>query len=622
MKEKKISLGKAFSDSISQESNAKGSPSAREGDHQVDIIFGKNTPSSNLKISIWRLLPLYLICLGTFFILTTKLFNLQILEGNNFYNMSEQNRIRLKVIRAPRGVIYDRNGKVLAQNIPGFRVVFDPTKVKDTKSVVKSLAVKLKIPKEEIINKIIAANGPFTVKNEVDQDAIFTIESNEEVFPGVSVEVDPIRQYLYPDALSHLLGYTGEISQTELDQNKSYQAGDKIGKSGIEESYESQLRGLDGYELYKVSASGKKEGNILTTEPKAGKNITLSIDLDLELKMKEYLAKQLQESKASVGSAVAMDPRTGQVLGMVSLPSYDDNLFAKGISNVNYQKLINDPLNPLLNRVIGGAYPPGSIFKIVTSSAALEEGKINQDTKIEDTGYVQLGSIKFTNWFYSEYGRTEGLINIIQAIARSNDVFFYKVGQLVGDKAIQEWAKKFHLGERLGINLDGEVSGLVPTEEWKQKARGESWYPGETLNLSIGQGDLQIPPLQVVTLTSTVANQGKIMKPLLLKDEAPQVLNENFVSQKTLDLIKTGMSKVVQTGGTAWPFFDFKIPAAGKTGTAESGHEKPHGWFTVFAPLDHPQIAVTVIIENSGEGSNVSAPVARKILDYWFSRKN
>lgn len=579
-----------------------------------------------------HLLPLYLLISLIFILLLVRLFVLQIIEGPIFLSQAQGNGIRIKIVHAPRGVIYDRNGEVLARNRPAFRVAWDlgKTKKEDRDKVIIPLSSILKIPEAEIRDKItgfdklvdegLAPAEAVTIKNNVDRDTVLLLETKEKDLPGVISEASPIREYPYGEYAAHILGYTGEISPGELESGnfQGYRAADLVGKDGLEKEFEDHLKGQDGSELQKVDSSGVRLGTVYSASPIAGNDLVLSIDIKLQKVVYEALKQAVEAAGAPGGAMVVTNPENGEILALVSYPSFDNNLFAKGISGTDFNSLSSNNRTPLLNRVISASYPPGSTFKMVSALAGLESGQIKPQQQFEDTGSVTLGPVTFNNWYFTQYGRKEGPVDVVKALQRSNDTYFYLLADKIGEKPIQEMATKFGFGQNLGINLPGETSGLVPTDEWKQQVRGEPWYPGNTLNLAIGQGDLLATPLQINNLTATLASGGKIFQPTILKNDTPKILRENFIKPDYLGYIKSGMEKVTQSGGTAWPFFTFGVPTAGKTGTAESSDKKPHAWYTAYGPSNDPQIAVTVMLEKAGEGSSVASPVAKKVLNWWF----
>jgi len=398
---------------------------------------------------------------------------------------------------------------------------------------------------------------------------------------------------------------------------------------------EKYLKGVDGRKLVEVDALGRELQVIGMEEPKSGPNLFLTIDGELQKVMSSSLKAGLDKVHSKVGVVIAQDPNSGQILGLVSLPSFDPNLFTQ--KRPELTALFADSFSPLLNRATAGLYPPGSLFKIITSTAGLLTGKIDANTKFEDTGIMYLGPYSFANWYFTSYGKKEGLLDIVGAIKRSNDIFFYKVGQLVGEEKLAEFAHLFGLGEKTGIDLPVEEAGLVPTSWWKEKEKGLPWYPGDTLHMAIGQGDILTTPLQISDLVCSVANGGRLFRPFLgwkLEQEGegfefkPKIIKEDLGGEETLGLIQEGMKQACSQGGTGWPFFDFQPEVGCKTGSAEfgpstgSGQGKTHAWFTAFAPFEKPQIVVTVLVEGGGEGSSVAGPIAKEILKYWFNNRS
>lgn len=550
-------------------------------------------------------------------ILFFKLFSLQVINGSYYKNLSDNNRIRTEVIHAPRGIIVDRNGIALVFNTPGFR------KTKEGKTILLS--------REEAIS--------FITKGEKN------------------LEVDTLRKYPYKDVFAHILGYIGQISEEELKSNDflDYKGGDLVGKMGIEKTYEKKLRGIDGKKLIEVDAMGKAVRTLGQTEAVSGENISLTLDA----KIQDVAYKALTDIKKGV--VIVSTPR-GEILAMISKPAFDPNLFTLGKSyktnSENYDSLASllaDENNqPFLNRAISGTYPPGSTFKLITAVAGLENKIIDEKFQVEDIGILRVGDFSFANWYFTDYGKTDGLVDVVIGIKRSNDIFFYKLAEKIGVEKLSNMAFRFGLGKTLGIDLYGEESGIVPTNDWKKKVIGEPWYLGDTYHYGIGQGYLLTTPLQVNVWTQAIANGGILYKPYLLKnaknsskqDSALQDRTQKL-SDKTISLVREGMIEACNPGGAAWPLFEFKVQnsklkidgknitgiasssantrhvvIACKTGTAQQGGEKdlPHAWITLFAPAYDPQIVVTVLAEASGQGSNVAAPIAKKVLEEWFGR--
>ena len=582
---KKRSLGPAFSDELVKVTGKIGHFRKEANSDWVEALL-PNFDSNFVEEfgqSPWRITAFYIFCLILFFTMFLRLFHLQIVEGKRNRELADGNRIRIKVIHAPRGVIFDRNGTILAVNSPAFRLL-DP----DTKKTIL-------ISREEAL------------KLEVDND------------PKASdLEVDNVRTYPMGEKMVHVAGYVGEISGEQLKdpkREKNYRAGDRIGQSGIEARYEKVLKGTDGGEIIEVDSSGRKLRTLRRNPPIPGQNIHLTIDASLQIQIHQLMSQSLNKTGSCCGAALAMDPLSGQILALVSMPSFDPNIFTKIQDDSAISNLLSQASSPILNRAIAGTYPPGSTFKIVSSIAALASNKITPDTTIQDNGVINLGSFKFTNWYFTQYGKTEGLVNLTKALQRSNDTYFYEAGQTLGPEKLADWSRKLKFGSKLGIDLPGEVEGLVPDDAWKRKTFGEGWYPGDTLHMVIGQGFVLTTPLQVLGVTSFIAGDGILYQPqLVLTNFKPKVLVSNIVPEKDINSIKRGLKLVPKTGGTAWPFFTFPIETAGKTGTAEFGDPKnrTHAWYTSYAPADNPKIALTVLIEGGGEGSSVAAPIAKE----------
>jgi penicillin-binding protein 2 len=560
------------------------------------------------------LMPVILILVAI--ILVYELFSLQIIHGDDYRKKSDVNRMRTSIIHAPRGIVFDRNGVPLILNVPGFRQIVK--KGSENKSVV--------LDKEK---------------------ALALIAKGEK-----NIEVNSLRQYPYKESLAHVLGYIGQISKNELNAHVSdqYQVTDWIGKGGIEQSYERLLRGKDGRQLIEVDAFGKKVRVLGQTDPVPGQDITLTIDSVLQQAV-------YQAAKTIVKGAVIVSKPDGEILAMLSKPSYDANLFtldntytaSSDSAYTTRQEVLLDSHNqPLLNRAIAGQYPPGSTFKIITAAAGLENNIIDERYTVVDTGVLKIDEFSFANWFYTQYGKKEpGALNVVRALARSNDIFFYKLAEKVGVDRLSAMAKKFGLGEKSGIDLGEEDPGLVPTKEWKKKVLNENWYLGDTYHYGIGQGYLLTTPLQVNAWTDVIANGGTVYQQHLLKEKS-EAKSQKIIGEKSIPFIRQGMIESCSTGGVAFPFFDFKVknenlkidgknflkvasssadmrnvPVACKTGTAQHGSEETnsHAWITLFAPAYNPEVVVTVLVESGGEGSSVAAPIAEKVLKAYFEKR-
>ncbi|MBI4225888.1 hypothetical protein HY612_02135 [Candidatus Roizmanbacteria bacterium] len=495
-----------------------------------------------------------------FLILTLRLFQLTIVKGDYYRRLSEENRIRELLIEPKRGKIIDRKGFIIAENIE--------------------------------------AN---TNKN--------------------TDRLTSDRLYHTTEAVAHLIGYRQKADKDDMKNDSclyKLKIGDKLGKKGVEKVFECQLRGKHGKKLIEVDVKGAYLRTLSLFPPTDGE--TTQIALDLELQKKAY--EIIKDKKATI---VGIKPQTGEIIILISTPSFNPQEFEDENEIVTSLYLKGEE-KPLFNRVTEGAYAPGSIFKLVLAAGALEENKIDEKTLIEDTGILKAGPITFGNWYFLQYGKTDGMVDIVKAIRRSNDIFFYRTGGLLTPEKIKKWAEILGYGTKTEVGLE-ETVGLVPSPFWKDETLKESWYLGDTYNFSIGQGYLLVTPLQVTMATAAFANGGYLCKPQLLKVEtghAPslQQCKKLPISQKTLDLVREGMKEACSPGGTGWPLFDFKPQVGCKTGTAESQSKDtlPHAWFTVFAPYDNPEIALTVLVEESGQGSDIAAPIAKEILKTYFER--
>ncbi|HWA51628.1 MAG TPA: penicillin-binding transpeptidase domain-containing protein [Patescibacteria group bacterium] len=537
-------------------------------------------------------------------ILFARLGELQIIKGDYYRTLSDDNRIRRIPILAPRGQILGSDGTPIVGNTP----------------------IQEKI--------IFTTNGFEKSLDTTDTSAINSITESKRDY------------YLGPDA-AHLTGYLSEVDADEVNKvdpncpdkgpriTNSY-----VGVSGLEQEYDCTLRGIDGEELIEVDAAGNPVRVLGIKNPVPGSDIKTTINVGLQQKVADTVNNlKINTSEGEnlpVGrkGSIVITNGQGAVLAMYSFPSFDPNDFI----NSNSKKLssyFTDPNLPLFNRSLDGLYHPGSTFKIVTSTAALEENKIDTNFTYDDVGYVELNGYKYDNWYWDEYGKTEGPINIVRAIARSTDTFFYKVGEMVGIDDLSSWAKKFGLDKPSGIDLPNEATGIIPSPAWKRQFNGEKWFLGDTYNVSIGQGDVNLTPVASNILASVVANDGQICKPYVNASVGKSCYSLNL-NPNTLSTIKEGMIDACSTGGTGFPFFPWNSPdvtgsaqvsgpqvtVACKTGTAETGDQNlTHAWFAAFAPADNPKIVIDVIVEKAGQGSEVAAPIAKEILGYYFGKK-
>lgn len=530
----------------------------------------------------------YLVLLTAAFIFLARIFSLAIINGAKNRALADSNRIRLVNIEAPRGKIFDRNGKLLADS----QTAHFLQKGDSTAEISAQQALELE------------QNG---LASENFEGELGIISS------GVK------RQYPLGEAAAHVLGYTSIIQKEDLAARSYLPISELVGRLGVEASYDDFLRGKPGRKLIEIDAAGKNISILGKEEPLPGRNIRLTIDSDLQKVAYEALNKNAQKFAHGQGAFIVSNVNTGEILALASAPSFNGE---------DIGKFVTDEKKPLFNRAVLGIYPPGSVFKIVSALAGLESGKINKDTEIEDVGEFYLGDVRFANWFYLGYGQKDGVLKLDKALARSNDIFFYRLAENIGLDALRQTAIKLGFGQKTGIDLPDESLGLVPDGIWKESVHNLPWYPGDTLHFAIGQGFALATPIQVNMLTGFAAG-GKLNKPYLVsKIEGGvkeinlngKIIGENLIARENLEIVRMGMKMACGKGGTGWPFFNAPYKVGCKTGTAEKELGNPHAWFTAFAPFDNPQIAITVIIEDGGEGSSVAAPTAKEVLDWWLDR--
>lgn len=610
--------------------------------------IGKQTPLSHTKtylgasISKKKIFIMALLVAIGLTIIAARAFYLQIIKGDYYHNLAENNRIRLKPILSERGIIYDKFRVELVENVPNFSLAIVPQDLpRDSKKRDEIIAEVTKlsgVPEEqfrELLKKYSSYSyASLIIKENLDYSSALKLYIQSSRFPGISIEKGSKRKYTVASSTfgaSHLLGYLGKLNDEEVGalKNKGYLLFDNIGKTGLEKTYELELRGTYGVKKVEVNALGREQNTLAEEPPHAGKNLILTLDWESQKKLETLLKNALIKTKKKRGAAIAMDPRDGSILAMVSLPAFDNNEFSGGISQQNYEKYSQNQDNPLFNRAIGGTYPSGSTIKPVIAAAALQEKIITPNTTFLSSGGLEVGKWFFKDWKNGGHGIT----NVYKAIAWSVNTFFYYIGggyknfTGLGVDKIIKYMQSFGIAKKTNIDLPGEADGFTPSKEWKREIKGETWFVGDTYNLSIGQGDLLVTPLQVAVWTSAIANSGKVVQPHLAdKLEEPITHNEvvfNFnkyavpVSSANLAVVRNGMKDCVSYGSCqlmrALPF-----ASAGKTGTAQwNSNKENHAWFTSFAPFDNPKITVTVLIEEGGEGSSVAEPVARDFLLWW-----
>jgi len=664
----------------------------------------------SLRLAILR--GLMLLIAVTF---VARLWHIQFVQGQGLQARADENRFRLVEVRGQRGVMYDRNGELLMRNRPSFDIVVIPSNLpddedeayailqeldkiivasesnlplhlEDTQPVTATVAAgagvgqqgrpqfRERLSVDEAIIKVNnalkgGAYRPIVFAGRVTSETAFAVAEKSYLLPGVELSITPVREYLTGALTSQLLGFMGPIPEIYKDDYvaEGYRAEDQVGLAGLELTFEKALRGVDGRRNIEVDVNGREVrtvGDIFPSAP--GNNLVLTIDARLQALMEDALKKGLDAAKTEIGVAIAMNPKTGEVLGLVSLPTYNNNLFARGITADEYQALIDDKRLPVLNHAISALYPPGSVFKIVAASGALQEGIIDENTRLGDSfdGRVD-GIVYVDNRFFPDdaryaqpfycwihtYGTGHYRINVREALAVSCDVFFYQIAggyrktfEGLGIDKLIEYTRIFGFGEPTGIDLPGENPGLVPSPRWKRLIYAETWSAGDTYNMSIGQGALLTTPMQVLNATVAIANGGTLYRPQLVRqvvdtagdvveEFSPEAIRPLPVDSAYVSVVREGMwSAVNSANGTAKNLTVPGVVVAGKTGTAEfydpeipllkNNRLPTHAWFTAFAPYDDPEIALVVFVFNGGEGSATALPVAQDILRGYFDLKN
>jgi len=635
-----------------------------------------------------------------FAVLIGQLWRLQMVKGDYYRRAADVNRFRLERDPAPRGVIYDRRGYLLARNMPQNVVAIVPAYLPEDKSARREMLAALadlidmplvaapptRLTGKEVAPAIepepepepgildileeaqLAPYRPAILKRGIPRETAMILEEEHQDWPGVLILTEPVREYLYGPLLSHILGYIGPIPQEQAEayKAKGYDPNrHQVGLTGLEYTFEDELHGQDGQKLVEVDVTGREVRTVGEPHPAVpGYNLRLTLDLELQQAMEDILSRQLKALYKKQGVAIAMNPQTGEILGMVSLPSYDNNKFTGGISRDELQALQDDPNRPLVNHAISGMFPPGSTFKIVVAAGGLEEEVVDIHTHYYCGGILWLPNRFYPDdpslaqpfycWIHHNYHGHHGSLNIISALGQSCDIFFYQLGggyrdqKGLGPEKIAYYAELFGMGAKSGIDLPGEAPGLIPTAKWKRINYSESWVTGDTYNMSIGQGFVLATPLQVLNAAATIANGGTLYRPQLVREVvdgegniirafAPDVIRHLPVSPENIDIVRRGMrAAVAGPGATAWAINVPGVAVAGKTGTAEffidrnkdglpdrdrHGHLPTHAWFVAFAPYEDPEIAVVVFVYGGGEGSAAAVPVANEILNYYFSRE-
>ncbi len=654
-------------------------------------------PPSESSSSVLRLTFLAVMVITLFVALFVRLWFLQVMAGDRYVELADSNRLRTVITEAPRGEILTSDGEALVRNRPALAISADRQALLDAagapvdeeaERVIERLAVLLELEVDEVLERLASQRRspfrPVPIAVDVTPEVAFAVQERRELFPAVVSETLPVREYPHGTLAAHLIGYIGEISQQELlrPEFADYRAGDLVGRSGLEQSYEADLRGVTGQRRLVVNARGDVLDVQSDREPVQGADLVTSLDLDLQLATEQLLEDGILASReirrddgqllpSTAGSAIVLDARTGAILAMTSYPTYDPREFVGGVTQ-EYFDLLADPENerPLVNRAISGLYPPGSVFKTASGAAWVEAGVVTPRSTVECAPAFELGGNTFRNW---NRGVNEGMMDLSDALTRSCDTYFYELAfdQWLReenadepDEVLIRVAERFGFGVTTGIDLPGEASGRVPGRQWRfdywvanrdnycRQADlaspgsyaselysdlcqfGAAWRGGDAVNSSIGQGDVLSTPLQVAASYQAIANDGVLLRPHLgarivapdgtvLREIEPEVVGELGVSDQTLQVMQEGLERVVMTdrgtGSSAFRGFPLdEIPVAGKTGTAELRPKVPYAWFAGYAPIDDPEIVVVVNVEQGGGGSQTAAPIVRNIMAHYF----
>ena len=592
---------------------------------------------SNKQLIQQRLNWFYVPIIAVGALLAVRLWQLQILSGADYTLLAEKNRIRTIQVVAPRGTITDRNGIPLVENRPSFNILLYRESVTSIDATAAFVTARLGVGAEDFSailsrNKALPLYHPIVIKEDVGIDDISVVEAHKQEHPELQVDREPRRLYRYGAVGAHVLGYVSEVSGDELAKGTfpGARVGSLVGKFGVERTYNDRLTGDDGSRVVLVDSLGREVGLLEEVDSVIGDNLQLTVDLELQT-----AAENLLEGK--VGAIVAMDPRNGEILALASSPSFDPNNFSTRISLETWNQLVNDPNRPLQNRAIQNAYPPGSIFKVVMAEAGLDEGLVDEHTRV----FCRGSAFFYNREFHCAAKQGHGYVGVEDAIARSCNIFFYELGRRLGISRIAEHAQALGLGGKTGIDLPGERSGVMPSPEWKQRTRGVKWYVGETISVSIGQGAVTTTPIQILRAIGCIASGGRLTTPHVLmraegvKDESLSRTEQSVVIEpETANMIRAGMWQSVNNSGTGHSAAIPGLDICGKTGTVQiigAEREKEldsnlpaledHSWFAGFASRDNPEIAVVVFVEHGGKGGIAAAPLAREIFRTYFARK-
>lgn len=608
---------------------------ATEAEDVAASMEGKNENVNRNFFYLWLIVSFVLL------VIIGRVFFLQTVRSGYYREVAENNRIRSLVIKAPRGIIRDKHGDTLARNIPSFDAAFVPAELPDQlperKSLFEKLSSIIEMDPTEIESLVENCDKEsrerFLLKANIGEDAALIVEERYSTLKGIYIEKSARRDYVDGTTFSPIIGYDGKITKEELLANPHYLMTDYIGKNGLEYMYERQLHGKHGEYRMEVNSNGEIKESLGVINPIPGNELLLNVDAGLQRKVHEVLSRILEENKEATGAvAVAVNPQDGGILALVNVPTYDNNLFAEGISSEAYSQLVNDHRRPMTNRAISGEYPPGSTFKPMVAAASLEQGIITENTRVDCHGNISVGSWNFPDW------STHGSTDVKKAIAESCDVFFYAVGggwdhiSGLGIDNLARYVELFGLGKPMGIDLPSEARGIVPTKEWKFKRFSEKWYIGDDYHCSIGQGFVTATPLQIAVSTSVIANGGTLYKPQIVdkiihsetrqeEDIPPEIIRQGFISANNIRIVREGMRQTV-TDGSGRSLNDLKVVTAGKTGTAQFGaEEKTHSWYISFGPYENPQMAMVVLVEGGGEGHDWAVPATKEIYKWYFDQE-
>lgn len=588
-----------------------------------------------------RTIPLAFGVVVIFCLLILRLWYLQILYVEDYRALSENNRLRFLPVPASRGALMDRNGTVLVRNRPSFNLSLIPQEITDVEAMLDRLSSLLGLDRAEMGERWQKAKGraryyPVVVATNITREQVEIVEENRLRLTGVEITMKPVREYNFKQSAAHLLGYIGEISEKELDSEayQDYNPGDYIGKNGIEKAWELELHGEDGGRQLEVDSRGRVLRVLHESQPTVGNSLVLTIDQRLQQAAERAFGSQ-------AGAAVVMNVTNGEILAFVSSPTFDPALFAGKIPTDIWEAYLKDKRHPLQNKALSGQYPPGSTFKMITALAGLEAGLVNESSSVHCDGTYEMGSGKFRCWSRSGHGT----VNLRRSLKESCDVYYYQLGERLGIDRLAEMCRRFKLGEAMGVGLPGEKKGLIPTTEWKLKRFGKRWLPGDTPPAAIGQGYVLMTPIQMVSMVATVANEGTVYRPHLvkqvvdadgktLKEFTPEVLGQVGANVVNFKKVKQGLYAVVNdAGGTGAAAQLGDVKVAGKTGTSQVvklGEDRKrrlayeyqdHALFTAFAPYDKPEVAVAVVVEHGGGGGAAAAPIAGQILRVWADLK-